>query len=247
MSYGSDTPTARVADDPVAHLRHGNLACLDQTKLLATIGQRKLFGRARPIGKAQREDRGAGRACGNSLESTGGRDGIIHVRLDRNSGRLRDSSSHDVVDGHYVVARAAPIWFVSCVYLKILLSIEEREIAMATLEYWIQLENRPWDLCAHNIDRMTGQNIATAEPGPPATTPISVTLTSTSTGFVRTGVTMFKPIRKGTKLVDALIYRRFACEPTGSDCVCGVTGFSCASGSDRGKSGRREHPASYLW
>jgi FtsP/CotA-like multicopper oxidase with cupredoxin domain/plastocyanin len=64
-------------------------------------------------------------------------------------------------------------------------------------------------LCPHNIDRMTGQNIATAEPGPPATTPVSVTLTSTSTGFTRTGVTMFKPIRKGTKLVDALIYRRY--------------------------------------
>ena len=23
---------------------------------------------------------------------------------------------------------------------------------MATLEYWLQLENRPWDACPHNID-----------------------------------------------------------------------------------------------
>jgi len=35
---------------------------------------------------------------------------------------------------------------------------------MATLEYWIQLENRRWDLCPHNIDRMTGQNIVTLDP-----------------------------------------------------------------------------------
>ncbi len=76
---------------------------------------------------------------------------------------------------------------------------------MATLEYWIQLENRPWDLCPNNIDRMTGQDVVTLEP---TTIPVSVTLTSTSTGLTRT-VTMFKPIRKGTKLVDALIYRRY--------------------------------------
>jgi hypothetical protein len=30
---------------------------------------------------------------------------------------------------------------------------------MATLEYWIQLENRPWDASPHDIDRMTGQTI----------------------------------------------------------------------------------------
>src|SRR5664279_1477687 len=78
---------------------------------------------------------------------------------------------------------------------------------MASLEYWIQLENRPWDLCPHNIDRMTGQNIVTLDP---MTTPVhNVMLTSTSTGFTRVVPTMFKPIRKSTKLVDALIYRRY--------------------------------------
>jgi FtsP/CotA-like multicopper oxidase with cupredoxin domain/plastocyanin len=78
---------------------------------------------------------------------------------------------------------------------------------MATLEYWIQLENRRWDLCPHNIDRMTGQNIVTLDP---TATPVhNVTLTSTSTGFTRIVPTMFKPIRKGTQLVDALIYRRY--------------------------------------
>src|SRR5438128_2236146 len=84
----------------------------------------------------------------------------------------------------------------------------KRKQAMALIEYWIQLENRPWDLCPHNIDRMTGQNIATVEPGPPATTPVTVTLTSPSTGFSRT-VQMYKPIRKATQLADALIYRRY--------------------------------------
>ena len=74
-----------------------------------------------------------------------------------------------------------------------------------TIEYWLQLENRPWDLCPHNIDRMSGQDLMTLEP---ATTPVSVQLTSTSTGLART-VTMFKPIKLNTQVVDALIYRRY--------------------------------------
>jgi hypothetical protein len=36
---------------------------------------------------------------------------------------------------------------------------------MATVEYWIQIENHPWDVCPKNIDRMTGQNIQNREPG----------------------------------------------------------------------------------
>jgi hypothetical protein len=31
---------------------------------------------------------------------------------------------------------------------------------MATLEFWIQIENHPWDVCPTNItDRMTGQSV----------------------------------------------------------------------------------------
>jgi hypothetical protein len=30
---------------------------------------------------------------------------------------------------------------------------------MATVEYWIQIENHAWDLSPHNIDRMHGQTM----------------------------------------------------------------------------------------
>jgi plastocyanin/FtsP/CotA-like multicopper oxidase with cupredoxin domain len=30
---------------------------------------------------------------------------------------------------------------------------------MPTIDYWIQIENHPWDACPNNIDRMTGQKI----------------------------------------------------------------------------------------
>ena len=30
---------------------------------------------------------------------------------------------------------------------------------MATIDYWIQLENRPWDASPHNIDRITGEDM----------------------------------------------------------------------------------------
>ena len=77
-------------------------------------------------------------------------------------------------------------------------------------DFWIQLENRPWDVCPHNIDRITGQDIKTREtvgatPGP---SPVSVTLPSIVGGPGRT-VTMFKPLRDGTRVIDALIYRRY--------------------------------------
>lgn len=77
-------------------------------------------------------------------------------------------------------------------------------------DYWIQLENRPWDVCPHDIDRITGQTIQVREtvgatPGP---SPVSVTLNSVNGGPPRT-VTMFKPLRDGTRLIDALIYRRY--------------------------------------
>lgn len=74
-------------------------------------------------------------------------------------------------------------------------------------EFWIQLENRPWDVSPNNIDRMTGQVIKDREPG---MDPKTVTLTSPGTGHTRT-VTMYRPFKKnpdGT-VADALILRRY--------------------------------------
>src|SRR5258708_15618915 len=73
-------------------------------------------------------------------------------------------------------------------------------------DYWIQIENRPWDVCPHNIDRMTGQNLKDLE----GTDPVTVTLSSPGTGVVRNNVTMFRPLRKADGTVDdALILRRY--------------------------------------
>jgi plastocyanin len=82
------------------------------------------------------------------------------------------------------------------------------EVFMATLDYWIQLENRPWDVCPNNIDRMTGQKIKDRES--PSKNPVSVTLTSPGTGKT-SNVQMYKPLRSddGTALIDALILRRY--------------------------------------
>jgi plastocyanin len=82
---------------------------------------------------------------------------------------------------------------------------------MATVEYWIQIENRPWDVCPHNIDRMTGQDIKTRE----GTDPIEVTLTSPGTGKTRK-VKMFKPLTDKDGAIDALILRRYK-PPTKKD------------------------------
>ena len=85
---------------------------------------------------------------------------------------------------------------------------------MATIEYWIQLENKPWDACPNNIDRMHGQTIEENL----GVSPVSVTLTSPETG-VSTTRTMFLPVNSGTqtnaagneewKVEDALIFRRY--------------------------------------
>jgi len=85
---------------------------------------------------------------------------------------------------------------------------------MSTIEYWIQLENRPWDLCPSKsqpggIDRITGQTIKDVEtvgatPGPD---PVNLTLQS-PTGASHP-VTMNKPLRKGKDVVEALILRRY--------------------------------------
>jgi plastocyanin len=87
---------------------------------------------------------------------------------------------------------------------------------MATIHYWIQLENRPWDVCPHNVDRMTGQNVKDREGVDPATTALS----SPGSGATRNNVTLFRPLLKGDKSIDdALILRRYKPpqRPDGSD------------------------------
>jgi hypothetical protein len=62
---------------------------------------------------------------------------------------------------------------------------------MATIEYWIQIENRPWDMSPHNIDRRTGQTMQQITSKAPET----VTLNSVVPGTPPRMVTMFNPIR----------------------------------------------------
>jgi plastocyanin len=75
---------------------------------------------------------------------------------------------------------------------------------VADLEYWIQLEHRPWDICPHNIDRMTGQTVQQME----ETKPKFVTLSSVD-GSVQHSVKMNKPLTVNGEIVDALILRRY--------------------------------------
>jgi FtsP/CotA-like multicopper oxidase with cupredoxin domain/plastocyanin len=70
---------------------------------------------------------------------------------------------------------------------------------VADIEYWIQIENKAWDLVPHNIDRMHGLNMV--QMGFPA--PVVKTLTSPETGVVRNR-TMYKPLPE-----DALVLRRY--------------------------------------
>lgn len=62
---------------------------------------------------------------------------------------------------------------------------------MATIEYWIQIENRPWDMSPHNIDRRTGQTMQQITRKAPET----VTLNSVVPGTLPRMVTMLNPIR----------------------------------------------------
>jgi plastocyanin len=76
---------------------------------------------------------------------------------------------------------------------------------MATIEYWIQIENRPWDVSRHNKDRMTGQTLKARE----GIDPVHVTISSPQTGHTR-NTTMFKPLSDSDgKVIDALILRRY--------------------------------------
>ena len=72
-------------------------------------------------------------------------------------------------------------------------------------EIWIQIENRPWDLCPNGKDRMSGMDVKDLPGGTP---PVDVTLHST-TGHSRT-VKMYKPVRDADgNVTDALILRRY--------------------------------------
>jgi hypothetical protein len=75
---------------------------------------------------------------------------------------------------------------------------------MANIEYWIQLENRPWDTSPRNKDRLTGTNIKEIT----GKDPVDVQITSPGTGVTRTR-RMFNPLRDGDNVKDALILRRY--------------------------------------
>ena len=75
------------------------------------------------------------------------------------------------------------------------------------IEYWIQLENHPWDLCPNpkNIDRMTGR-------APMGGKQEKVTLTSPVTGATVDRL-MNMPVRgENDKFHSALILRRYTKE-----------------------------------
>jgi plastocyanin len=83
------------------------------------------------------------------------------------------------------------------------------------IEYWIQVENRPWDVSPHDIDRMTGQNMKAVTGLDKA----QVTLTSVVPSSPPRSVAMSNPLRDGTTVIDALILRRYRppAEPDGKD------------------------------
>jgi hypothetical protein len=81
---------------------------------------------------------------------------------------------------------------------------------MTLIEYWIQLENRPWDTCPNGIDRMTGQGVDVKDGNPGSQ---GVSLVSPGSGATRS-VSMFKPLRDieaddPLAPIDALILRRY--------------------------------------
>ena len=77
---------------------------------------------------------------------------------------------------------------------------------MADRHLWIQLENRAWDLCPNNIDRITGEIIARDPATGPSKTgkaPVNKSLHSPGTGVTKTRK-MHMPMGE-----DALILRRY--------------------------------------
>ena len=81
---------------------------------------------------------------------------------------------------------------------------------MADVVLWLQIENRRWDVSPGNVDRVTGLTVKALEQheGQPGNDPVDVTLTSPETGVTRTQ-RMYKPLRSGVGLTDALVVRRY--------------------------------------
>lgn len=76
---------------------------------------------------------------------------------------------------------------------------------MATIDIWIQLENRAWDTMPNKIDRMTGKTAQDITSKPP----VNVTIASPGTGVTKTR-TMFAPLRDASgNIIEALIFRRY--------------------------------------
>src|SRR5262245_42399925 len=67
---------------------------------------------------------------------------------------------------------------------------------MATAEFWIQIENNPWDVAPRNIDRLTGQTMQQIT----GQAPVVKTLVSPVTGVVKTR-TMFRPLSQDTLIL----------------------------------------------
>src|SRR6516165_383623 len=74
--------------------------------------------------------------------------------------------------------------------------LSKRRIPMATVQFWIQIENHAWDTVPHRFDRMTSQDFLAGS--------VLKTLTSPETGVTRNNVRMYKPLPS-----DALILRRY--------------------------------------
>src|SRR5258708_14576661 len=72
---------------------------------------------------------------------------------------------------------------------------------MATVEFWIQIENHAWDTVPHRWDRMTGKDFDAGS--------VLVNLTSPVTGATRNNVKMYKPLMDGASVGEALILRRY--------------------------------------
>ncbi len=78
---------------------------------------------------------------------------------------------------------------------------------MATIEFWIQLENHVWDICPSGKDRMTGLTVEqVSSQGKP---PVTLSLKSPVTGHTRKQK-MFTPVRDSDgEVTEALILRRY--------------------------------------
>ncbi len=76
---------------------------------------------------------------------------------------------------------------------------------MATIETWIQLENRAWDTMPNNIDRMTGKTAQDIT----GKASQDLIISSPGTGVTKTRK-MYAPLQDGSgNIIEALIFRRY--------------------------------------